>query len=227
LRHERGRIDIERGEPAAAERELALVVAGRERILGKDHRDTLASRHKLARAILEQGRWPEAEAELTSIVADEQQVRGPEDPDTMVVRHSLARAILAQERRPEAEAMLRDILQVRYRLWPRTTPETLFVRHSLAKSLLEQQDKAKWHEAEAELGSALNEVADRRDLPVVMLLRHYLALAKLQLGRVRDTVTDLEQLPPDQERVLGAAHPETERTRELLDQARNILDNSS
>jgi hypothetical protein len=122
--------------------------------------------------------------------------------------------------------MLRVILEVRYRLWPRTTPETLFVRHSLARSLLEQQDEAKWREAEAELGGALNEVADRLDLPVVMLLRHYLALARLQLGWVRDTVADLEQLLPDQEQKLGAAHPETERTRELLSRARNILDNS-
>ena len=96
-RHEKGRIALERGDPVAAEQELALVVAGRERILGQNNEFTLASRHKLARAILEQGRWAEAEAMLRSIVEAEKTVRGPEHADTMVVRHSLARAILAQE----------------------------------------------------------------------------------------------------------------------------------
>ncbi len=226
LRHEKGRIALERGDPVAAERQLAPVVAVRQHILEKDHPDTLASMHKLARAILEQGRWAEAEAMLTSIVEAEQYVRGPEHSDTMVVRHSLARAILAQERREEeAEAMLREILKIRYRNWPRTTPETMFVRQTLAMSMLEQNDKRKWQEAEAEISGALSEVADRMDLPVVMLLRHRRAVALLRLGRVPEAAADLARLLTDQERVLGGSHPETERTRELLSQARSILDN--
>ena len=227
LRHEKGRIDLERGDPVAAEQELALVVVGRQRLLGEDNRFTLASRHKLARAILEQGqgRWAEAETMLTSIVAAERHVRGPEHSDTMVVRHSLARAILFQGRQEEAEAMLRDILEVRYRKWPRTTPETLFVRQTLAMSMLEQNDKRKWREAEAELSGALNEVANRLDLPVVMLLRHCQALAILQAGRVREAAAHLYKLLGDQERVLGESHPETERTRGLLARARHIVDN--
>jgi tetratricopeptide (TPR) repeat protein len=226
LRHEKGRIALERGDPVAAEHQLASVVAVRQRILGEDQPNTLASMHKLARAILEQGRWAEAEAMLTSIVEAEQHVRGPEHSDTMVVRHSLARAILAQDgREREAEAMLRKILKIRYRKWPRTTPETMFVRQTLAMSMLEQNDQRKWQEAEAEISGALSEVADRMDLPVVMLLRHRRAVAILQLGRVPDAAADLARLLADQERVLGDSHPETERTRELLFQARRILDN--
>jgi tetratricopeptide (TPR) repeat protein len=225
LRHEKGRIDLERGDPAAAERELALVVAGRRQILGENHRDTLASRHKLARAILEQGRWAEAEVMLTSIVAAEHYVRGPEHSDTMVVRHSLARAILYQGRYGEAEAKLREILEIRYREFPRATPETLFVRQTLATSMLEQKDKRKWREAEAELDGALSEMANRLDLPVVMLLRHCRALAVLQLGRVPEAADDLAKLLADRKRVLGDSHPETKRTGQLLVRARSILDN--
>ena len=79
----------------------------------------------------------------------------------------------------------------------------MFVRQTLAISMLEQNDKQKWREAEAELGGALSEVANRLDLPVVMLLRHYLALARLRLGRVREAADDLTRLLADRERVLG------------------------
>jgi hypothetical protein len=109
LRHEKGRIAIKRGDPAAAEAELREVVVGRTRILGERDPDTLASRHKLAKAMLEQTRWAESEADLASIVEDERHVRGYDHLDTIVVRHSLARAIYAQGKYEAAEKMLREI----------------------------------------------------------------------------------------------------------------------
>jgi hypothetical protein len=221
LRHERGRIAIERGDPAGAESELREVVAGRSRILGERHPDTLASRHKLAKAILNQSRWREAETLLASIVEDERDVRGPEHPDTMVVRHSLARAIYAQEgRNTEAEEMLRDILQVRLRLWSATTPETLFVRRTLARCLLTQ---GKTREAEAEIDMALARMADRPDVLVILQLRGTKATVLLALGRLNEAVTELTRLVADHEKMLGPSHPETRRTRELLDSVRNRL----
>jgi hypothetical protein len=217
LRHEKARIALERGDPRAAEEELRLVIAAREKALGANHPDTLASGHKLARAILEQGRFAEAEALLRSIVQAEQKVRGPEHSDTMVVRHSLARAILAQNRAAEAEDMCREILEVRYRLWSPATPETLFVRQTLARSLLEQ---GKVEEAEAEVRDALAVAEAHPDAPIALALRHTLTTVQLMEGRMAEAEAELASLLDDRRRVLGPSHPETERTADDLTKVR-------
>lgn len=223
LRHERARIALEQGDPAAAEVELRDVRARRERVLGDNHPDTLASGHKLAKAILEQGRFAEAEPMLRAIVAAEQTVRGPEHSDTMVVRHSLARAILALGRTSEAEAEIRDILRVRAKHWSPANPETLFARQTLARSLAEQGKTipAKATEAEAEVRDALQVAASRPGAPITLALRHTLANVLLMQGRVPETITELTGLVADRRKVLGSGHPETLRTEELLARTRN------
>ncbi|MEV4169225.1 alpha/beta fold hydrolase [Nonomuraea sp. NPDC049709] len=220
IRHEQGRIALERGNPQAAEEELRQVIEARARILGENHADTLASRHKLAKAISEQGRWDEAEPLLRSIVIAENEVRGPEHSDTMVVRHSLARAILAQGRQAEAERMLRDILEVRDRIWSPLTPETLYTRQTLARALMEQ---GKVREAEDELRNALNQEV-RRNSPLVMSLRHTASLALIMKGELHQAISELTLLLEDRRKVLGLNHPETFRTSQLLEKIQGILD---
>ncbi|ADD41360.1 tetratricopeptide repeat protein [Stackebrandtia nassauensis] len=162
IRHEVGRVALERGDLRVAETELWQVVEARAALHGMDHPETLASRHKHARAILEQHRWVEAEPLLRDVTDAEIRAWGPEHSDTMVVRHSLARVKLHLGWVAEAEAMLREILVIRYRRWPRTTPETLFVVRSLAQSLVEQD---KLDEAESVLREALADAGDRADAP--------------------------------------------------------------
>ncbi|WP_053716520.1 alpha/beta hydrolase [Saccharothrix sp. NRRL B-16348] len=218
LRHERGRIALERDEPEVAEEELAKVVAARQRALGDDHPDTLASMHKHAKAIAEQGRWDEAEPLLRRIVDAEQTVRGPEHSDMMVVKHSLARTVLALKRAPEAERMLRDILEVRVRLWSPRHPETLSVRRTLANSLLAQGELVG---AEAELADALQVVADDRHAREALALRYSLCLVRVSLGTVEEK--ELAILADDQAKAYGPRHPVTDRTRRLLARLRREL----
>ncbi|QQQ74272.1 tetratricopeptide repeat protein [Saccharothrix sp. 6-C] len=218
LRHERGRIALERDQPLAAEEELAKVVAARQRVLGDDDPDTLASMHKHAKAIAEQGRWAEAEPLLRRIVDAEQTVRGPEHSDMMVVKHSLARTVLALKRAPEAERMLRDILEVRLRLWSGRHPETLSVRRTLANSLLAQGELGR---AEAELADALRVVADDRHAREALALRYSLCLVRVSLGTVEEK--DLAILVDDQAKAYGSQHPVTNRTRRLLARLRREL----
>jgi hypothetical protein len=215
LRHEKGRIAIERGDPEGAEEELREVVAGRTRVLGERHHDTLASRHKLAKAILEQSRWAEAEEQLTSIVEDERDVRGYEHLDTIVVRHSLARAIHAQGRYEEAEARLREIRMVQLRNWPPQTPETLFVQLTLARCLLDQR---RTQEAESEVRDALGRIGTPRDVLVVLQLqfRHTYSWVLLHLGERDKALTEFRGVLADREKMLGRDHPETRRTRDNL-----------
>ncbi|MFI9205526.1 alpha/beta fold hydrolase [Streptomyces sp. NPDC053048] len=199
LRHEKGRIALERQDLEAAEEELRQVVAARTRILGEDDADTLASRHKLARAIHEQGQWEEAERMLRPIVAAENKVRGPDHSDTLVVRHTLARAMLNLGRPEEAEAEAREILEIMLRdNWPPPHSEMLFVRETLARSLLAQK---RAEEADAEITGALRDSAQPPESPLMMRLRYTLAKVLLGLGHAPEGLRELEDLLADRLRV--------------------------
>ena len=223
IRHEIGRIDIERGNPRAAEEELAEVIRQRSMILGEDDAETLASRHKHARAILDQDRWAEAEELLRAIVAAEHEVRGPEHKDTLVVRHSLARAVLALGRASEAEDMLREIQTVYQRRAPvlsSASSEASRVRSTLARSLIVQGRHA---EALEETRNALRDIPDSHPTPGAFWIRWTLAVALLDQGEIAESIAELEKLEADQLSALGETHPDTVRTRELLIKARSIL----
>lgn len=222
LRHEHGRILLERGNPAEAESELTRIIEQRTRLLGFDHPDTLASRHKHARAILEQGRWSEAEPLLADILEAENEnpLRGPEHSDTMVVRHSLARSILYQGRPREAESMLRNILEVMHRNWPADNPQTLFVRQSLVIALSKQ---SLWEKAESEVTDALDAARARPGSPEQLLLRHQYGLVLLGFGRETDARRHLTDLHRDELKTLGMKHPTTEMTGTVLAILREAL----
>jgi tetratricopeptide (TPR) repeat protein len=216
IRHERGRIYIERGNPAEAEKELAKVITLRTAILGFNHGDTLASRHKHARAILEQGRWGEAEKLLRAIVEAERTGRGAEYKDTLYVRHSLARAVLNLGRPPEAEEMLRGILEVYDRPHSVMSPissEASRARSTLARALIEQK---RYAEAEENMRNALSLTPNGQTTAGAFWMRWALVEALLIQGKIHECTDELERLQVDQKEVLGSTHPDTLRTDNLL-----------
>ncbi|WP_335986956.1 tetratricopeptide repeat protein [Glycomyces sp. MUSA5-2] len=223
LRHEYGRILLERGDASAAEAELKQVIVERSQLLGEDDPDTLASRHKYARSILEQSRWREAEPLLVEILRaeNEHQVRGPEHSDTMVVRHSLARAILYQDSRvEEAMEMLEDILEVMHRNWPPDNPQTLFVRQSKVTAL---QMRERWDEALDEVEAALedaNHSTAGAPSPESFMLRHQKGVVLLGLGREDEAWAHLKDLHQEERVALGMTHATTELTSNLLERMR-------
>ncbi|MFD4370238.1 alpha/beta fold hydrolase [Streptomyces sp. NPDC058486] len=222
LRHEQGRIHLDREQLSQAEEVLTLVVAARTEILGENDADTLASRHKLARAINEQtGREGEAEVLLRSIVEAENQVRGPEHYDTLVVRHTLARTMLALGTHREAEAEAREILAISRRdHWPPATPETLRVRETLTHALL-RQDRPQ--EAEEVISGALRDASQPQDSNLVMRLRYTHVLVLLGIrGRTPEAVKTLRALVHDLDRVVTSDHPLSVQARGLLDRLRSM-----
>ncbi|MEU8764920.1 alpha/beta fold hydrolase [Streptomyces sp. NPDC048659] len=222
LRHEQGRIFLDREELSRAEEALKLVVEARTAILGADHADTLASRHKLARAINEQaGRESEAEVLLRSIVEAENQVRGPEHYDTLVVRHTLARTMLALGTHREAEAEARQILAIsRRNHWPPATPETLRVRETLTHALLAQE---RAEEAEEVIGGALGDASQAQDSHLVMRLRYTYVLVLLGIrGRTPEAVNALRGLVRDLDRVVTSDHPLSLQAKGLLEALRDM-----
>ncbi|MGW5422003.1 tetratricopeptide repeat protein [Streptomyces sp. NPDC003943] len=222
LRHEQGRIYLDREQLHQAERVLGLVVAARTRILGEDHADTLASRHKLARAINEQaGREGEAEVLLRSIVEAENEVRGPEHYDTLVVRHTLARTVLALGAHREAETEARQILDIsRRNQWPPATPEILRVRETLTHALL-RQNRAE--EAERMIAGALRDASQPQDSHLVMRLRYTYVLTLLGIrGRTPEAVNALRALVRDLDRVVASEHPLSVQARGTLTAMRGM-----
>ncbi|WP_094217530.1 alpha/beta fold hydrolase [Streptomyces diastatochromogenes] len=219
LRHEQGRVHLDREQLPLAEQVLGRVVRVRTRILGENHADTLASRHKLARAINEQaGREAEAEVMLRSIVEAENEVRGPEHYDTLVVRHTLARTMLARGAHREAEAEAREILSIsRRNHWPPATPEILRVQETLTHSLL-RQDRAR--DAEQVIREALQHASQPADSNVVMRLRFTFVLVLLGIrGRTPEAVKELRALVRDLDRVVTSEHPLSVQARALLETA--------
>jgi len=223
LRHERGRVSLESGDPTTAEAELSEVVAARIRVLGPDHTDTLASRHKFAKSVLEQFRWAEAERLLQEVVEAEYDIHGPDHSDTITVRHSLARARFALGRPTEVQAELRELIRSAHNNpVSAQTLEALRIRQTLARSLSETRLS---EEALLEIGCALEEAPQGApDTPLVMSLRFTRCQALLMHGDIATAEEEAQQLLADRKQVLGREHPETARTRRLLDQIRGIPD---
>jgi tetratricopeptide (TPR) repeat protein len=67
-------------------------LAGRERVLGADHPDTLSSQNNLALAYQEAGRVAEAIALFEQTLAAFAAVLGPDHPKTLISRANLASA---------------------------------------------------------------------------------------------------------------------------------------
>ena len=77
-------------------------LADRERVLGPDHPDTLASRNNLANAYQAAGRIDEAITLHEQTLAARERVLGPDHPDTLQSRNNLAPAYRAAGRTDES-----------------------------------------------------------------------------------------------------------------------------
>ena len=64
----------------------------RERVLGRDHPDTLTSQNNLAAAYRSAGNLTEAIPLYEKTLADRERVVGPDHPDTLISRSNLASA---------------------------------------------------------------------------------------------------------------------------------------
>ena len=66
------------------------MLAGRERVLGPDHPDTLSAMNNLAVSLSDQGDLPAARALWEKVLAGRERVLGPDHPDTLSAMNNLA-----------------------------------------------------------------------------------------------------------------------------------------
>ena len=93
----------------------------RQRALGPDHPDTLATRFCIAREMAARGDHAGAENQFRHVLAGQTRSLGPDHPDTLISWFSIAREMAARGDHAGAEDEFRDMLPHLERAWARTT----------------------------------------------------------------------------------------------------------
>jgi eukaryotic-like serine/threonine-protein kinase len=131
----------DQGRYGDAEHILREVLAERERTLGPEHPDTLATRHHLASALFFQGKYGQAETEYRAVLKLREKVLGPEHPDTLRTRNNLALALDYEAKYAEAETEYREVLKLDEKVLGPEHPDTLRTCFNLARCLRDQDSK--------------------------------------------------------------------------------------
>ncbi|MDG4759084.1 tetratricopeptide repeat protein [Micromonospora sp. WMMD710] len=203
------------GQVPAAITHFEQVVAGRRRMLGDEHPDTLTSRHNLASAYQTAGRVDEAIVLHEHVLSVYRRMLGDEHPDTLASQNNLARAYQSAGRAEQAIELLLRVFTASRRVLGEDHPDTLASRNNLALAIA---DEGRLPEAFTLLEQVL---ADRRrvlgdDHPATLATRHNLTYILQRLGRLDEAATELHRVLADRRRVLGDDHPDTLGTRSAL-----------
>lgn len=116
-----------------------------ERVLGREHPDTLTSMNNLALTLDYQGKHEEAEKINRQTLEISERVLGKEHPDTLTSMHNLASTLSDQGKDKEAEKLFRQTLELREKVLGREHPRTLDTLNGLVYFLRKQ---GKYDEAE-------------------------------------------------------------------------------
>jgi tetratricopeptide (TPR) repeat protein len=191
------------------------LVAARERVLGPDHPDTLASRNNLANAYRDAGRLDEAITLHEQNLATRERMQGPDHSDTLSSRGNLANAYRSAGRIDEAITLNEQTLAARERMQGPDHPDTLASRNNLANAY---RDAGRLDEAITlnEQTLAARERMQGPDHPDTLQSRNNLAVAYWAVGRLDEAIILDEQALAVRERVLGPDHPDTLASRNNL-----------
>jgi tetratricopeptide (TPR) repeat protein/class 3 adenylate cyclase len=194
---------------------LREVLKDRERLLGSEHPDTLATLHCIARAALLEGRYAEAETEYRAVLELREKVLGPENLETLRTRSDLAVAIDRQGKYAQAEKEYRAVLELREKVLGPEHPHTLSARDNLAIVL---QEQGKYAEAEPEVRIVLKlrEKVLGPEHPRTLGTRGNLAIALDHEGKYAEAEAENRALLKTLDKVLGPEHP-------YMPEARNNL----
>ncbi|KAF1991357.1 kinesin light chain 1 [Aulographum hederae CBS 113979] len=129
-----GRCQSSLGQYSAAETTYRRVVLLREKSLGKEHDQTLASMSQVASALESQGKYEEAESMDRQTLARRDKVLGVEHPDTLTSMSNLALGKYS-----EAESMNRQTLARYEKVLGADHPHTLMSIYCLAHLLANQR----------------------------------------------------------------------------------------
>jgi tetratricopeptide (TPR) repeat protein/tRNA A-37 threonylcarbamoyl transferase component Bud32 len=203
------------GEALLAIRQIERALELRQKRLGPDHTDTLASRNNLAAAYLAAGRTHDAITMIEVTLKLCESKLGPDHPDTLRSRNNLAEAYLDAGRTDDTIKMHEATLKQRESKLGTDHPDTLRSRNNLAAAYLaagRTDDAITMHQGtlkqrESKLGP---------DHPSTLASRNNLAAAYLAAGRTDDAIKMFEATLKLSESKLGLDHPHTLASRDNL-----------
>lgn len=108
------------------------VVEMRERILGREHPETLKSLANLASTYWHLGQWKEAEDLELSITQISRDILGPKHPRTLLIMANLAGTYRSQGKRDRAERIDLEVINTRKSVLGDEHPDTLVSTDNLA-----------------------------------------------------------------------------------------------
>ncbi|MBT2232164.1 tetratricopeptide repeat protein [Nonomuraea sp. NEAU-A123] len=189
------------------------VAAGREKLLGAEHPDTLTALHNLAHAS-EDGSM-QATALYQRVAAERARTLGEDHPDTLWSRACAAFSYTMAGRASEAMTLLDQVLADQERVLDPDHTTLLGARYFQAYTNIEA--------ARPNRGITLFQqlIADHErlfgeDYPETLVIKGQLARAYKAAARTDEAVHMYEHVAERQARVLGADHPDTLITRHGL-----------
>ncbi|WP_263164154.1 serine/threonine-protein kinase [Streptomyces sp. SCSIO ZS0520] len=184
------------------------VTAGRARVLGPDHPDTLTARYELGYALSRAGRDVAALQEYEQAAAGRERVLGALHPDTLAARQETAYVLGRLGRHAEAHGMYAAVLAGREHTLGPEHPDTLRCRHDLAFSLGRLGRLEESHRAAEEVAAARARVLGpgHRD---TLVTRYEVGYALGRLGRWSEALEVYGAVAGARARSLGADHPDT------------------
>jgi tetratricopeptide (TPR) repeat protein len=190
-------------------------LAGRQRVLGGDHPDTLTTLNSVGwiRHLL--GDLPGARDLLKQALDARQRVLGPDHPDTMNSMSRLAEILRALGDLPNALELHEQTLGARRRMLRPDHPDILNAMNNVASTLRDLGDLPRALELHQETLDARRRVLGG-DHPDTLTTMNSLALTRRALGDLPGACDLFEQTLHARQRVLGDDHPGTLLTKSNL-----------
>jgi tetratricopeptide (TPR) repeat protein len=142
LRRTLGEAYLALGDYSTAEPMFRRALEVRERMLGKENRDTIISVHNLALLLEAKGDYAGAESLYRRTLEVQERTLGKEHPDTLVNINNLAVILQNKGDYPGAEPLFRRALEVSARTLGKEHPNTLVIVNNLARLLQDTGDYA-------------------------------------------------------------------------------------
>ncbi|KAM6510860.1 hypothetical protein FSOLCH5_011305 [Fusarium solani] len=196
-----------RGRYEEAEQMSRRALEAREKVLGREHPDTLTSVGNLGLVLQYQGKYEEAEQMNRRALEASEKVLGREHPDTLKSLNNLGSVLGSQGKYEEAESMNRRALEAREKVLGREHPHTLISVSNLASLL---QSQGKYEEAQPMIRRALEgyEKVLGREHPDTLTSINDLGLVLQSQGKYDEAESMNRRALEAREKVLGREHPD-------------------
>jgi serine/threonine protein kinase/tetratricopeptide (TPR) repeat protein len=196
------------GRWADAGRVHRAVAAERERVLGPEHPDTLASHYEVAFTLSRTGRAADALRAYRPVVEGRRRVLGTDHPETLGARQEVAYVLGKLGRHFEAHQVYTTVLAARERVMGPEHPDTLRCRHNLAFNLSRLGRLEDSYRMASEVAEARARVLGD-DHPDTLVTRCEVGYTLGQLGRWADALRTYQDVAGARAHTLGRDHPDT------------------